>query len=147
MIMWPLQPQIAVYVCSTGDESLCMEQVLSPISHPGDIKTTIGPLGISRLAGHCFSSQPLQLGKPIDCSFPLALCRALSNTMRTIPQRGGFKISSGSVPSSSDSTLSSAIGFLSLNFWEITKDNGNSLCYLGSLLDHPDQKTTWKGDV
>jgi len=144
MVIWPLQPRVAGYVCSIGIKSLCIEQALSPISHSGDISTTIGPLGISCPSGHCFSSQPLQLGKPIDCSFPLAVCTALSNTVRTIPQRRGFKISSGSIPSSPDSTLSLAIGSLPLNFGDITKGNGNSLCYLGSLVDLPDQETTWR---
>jgi hypothetical protein len=31
-----------------------------------------------------------------------------------------------------------------LNFGDITKGNGNSLCYLGSLVDLPDQETTWR---
>lgn len=57
------------------------------------MRATIAPLRRSCHVGHC-DSQTLQLGRTVNCSPPLAACKALSGTMKASPRGGSFQVRS-----------------------------------------------------
>lgn len=81
--------------------------------------------------------QTLQFNRSSDCFSPLATCEASSGTMRKSPQKGGFFVSSSSIPRSLVSYVYGVFDkmVLPLNSGREPKAIAMTYIVLGHLLD------------
>lgn len=102
---------IVGYVYSISHELIpfreCLKSNLTAVGYFQQTMPLLHHSGLSCHSGLCCALQASQLGRTTDPSSSLAV----SNTMKAIPQGGGFQIRPSSIPLYPKKMVSSVIGF------------------------------------